>query len=214
MKRLVEQALALKASARGLVGGDPRSSIDIVASAVPRERPDLRGCSAPDGTVTILFTDIEGCSALTSRLGDVRAQEVLRSHNAIVRREVAAHGGLEVKSQGDGFMLAFASGAQALRCAIAAQRAFAAHGAERPDVAIRVRIGIHTGEAIREANDFFGKTVIVAARIAHEAQGGEILVSSMVRELAESTGQFAFDSGRDVELKGIAGTHRLFAVRW
>src|SRR5206468_1190921 len=78
--------------------------------------------AAPDGTVTILFTDIEGYTAMTERLGDLRAQEVLRAHNAIIREQVTAHGGFEVKSQGDGFMVAFSSARRAILCAIAMQR--------------------------------------------------------------------------------------------
>ncbi len=79
---------------------------------------------------------------------------------------------------------------------------------------IRVRIGLHTGEAIKEDEDFFGKNVILAARIAGQAQGGEILVSSLLKELTESGGDIAFGEGREVELKGLAGPHRVFEVVW
>ncbi len=77
-----------------------------------------------------------------------------------------------------------------------------------------MRIGLHTGEAIKEADDFFGKNVILAARIAAQAQGGEILVSSLLKELTESAGDIAFGEGRQVELKGLAGQHRVFEVGW
>jgi len=77
-----------------------------------------------------------------------------------------------------------------------------------------VRIGMHTGEAIKEADDFYGRNVILAARIAGEAQGGEILVSSLLKELTESAGDIAFGEGREVELKGLAGRHRVFQVAW
>ncbi|MDP3062632.1 MAG: adenylate/guanylate cyclase domain-containing protein, partial [Chloroflexota bacterium] len=79
---------------------------------------------------------------------------------------------------------------------------------------IRVRMGLHTGEAIKEGEDFFGKSVIVAARIAGQAKGGEILVSSLLKELTESAGEFAFGEGRAVSLKGISGKHRVFQVEW
>ena len=79
---------------------------------------------------------------------------------------------------------------------------------------IRVRIGLHTGEAIKEGDDFFGKHVNLAARVAGQAQGGEILVSSLLKELTESAGEFAFGDGRKVELKGISGKQRLFEVQW
>ncbi|MEE8346635.1 MAG: adenylate/guanylate cyclase domain-containing protein, partial [Dehalococcoidia bacterium] len=163
--------------------------------------------------VTILFSDIESSTAMTERLGDKRWLELLRGHNAIVRKRVAAHEGFEVKSEGDGFMLAFGSARKALACAIDIQRAFAERN-ESADEPIKVRIGLHTGEAIKEDEDFFGRNVILAARIASQAGGGEILVSSLLKELAESAGDIAFGDGREVELKGLAGTHRLFEVGW
>src|SRR5207237_206626 len=78
----------------------------------------------------------------------------------------------------------------------------------------RVRIGLHTGEPIREGDRFFGKTVILTARIAAQARGGEILVSTIMRQLAESAHAFTFGPARDLSLKGLAGTHRVFAVGW
>ncbi|HLA19356.1 MAG TPA: adenylate/guanylate cyclase domain-containing protein, partial [Dehalococcoidia bacterium] len=228
-------------------GIDPTAtgtSIDAVAAVVQSEQPDLRPHAAPDGTVTIMFSDIEGSTAMTERLGDQRWLNLLRGHNAIVRKRVAAHGGFEVKSEGDGFMLAFQSARRALQCAIDIQRAFAERNASLPAhpepvegraepqpsahastssaragrsvdaEPIRIRIGLHTGEAIKEGDDFFGKHVNLAARVAGQAVGGEVLVSSLLKELTESTGEFAFGEGREVELKGLAGPHRLFEVQW
>ena len=86
---------------------------------------------------------------------------------------------------------------------------------EGPGVrALLVRIGLHTGDAIREADDFFGRNVIVASRIAARARGGEIMVSALLKELTESAGEFLFDAGEDVELKGLTGTQRVYAVNW
>jgi class 3 adenylate cyclase len=214
MKRLVEKALTAKLRAQGIAPRAVAVSIDAVVSLVERERPDLRAHAAPDGTVTILFTDIEGSTAMTERLGDARARELIRAHNTIVRRQIAAHGGFEVKSQGDGFMIAFQSARRALRCATETQRAFAAYNAGHPEEPIRVRIGLHTGEAIREADDFFGKAVIEAARIAAGAAGGEILVSALSRELTEGAGEFAFGPLRQVELRGLTGPRQVSPVAW
>jgi class 3 adenylate cyclase len=219
MKTLVEKALALKLRAQGIDPMAPQTSIDAVASAVYVDKPDLPPAAvAPDGTVTILFSDIEGSTAMTERLGDQRWLGLLREHNVIVREQVAAHGGFEVKSEGDGFMLAFGSARKALECAADVQRAFAKRNdtAEEP---IRVRIGLHTGEAIKEADpdgqaDFYGKNVILAARIAGQAQGGEILVSSLLKELTESAGDVEFGKGREVELKGLLGTHQVHQIQW
>jgi uncharacterized protein (TIGR02246 family) len=189
------------------------TSIDTVASSVRSEQPDLRPHAAPDGTVTLFFTDIEGSSVMTERLGDVRWLELLHAHNALVRKQVRSHGGYEVKSEGDGYMIAFGSARRALQCAIAMQRDFAEHNAQAKEPML-VRIGLHTGEAIKDADDFFGRHVILAARIADEARGGEILVSGLVKELTASGGDIAFGEGRDVELKGLSGSQRVFAVTW
>jgi len=214
MKPLVERALALKLRAQGVAKDAFKTSIDRVEAAVQREPVDLRAHAAPDGTVTILFSDIEGSTAMTERLGDQRWLDILHAHNAIVREQVACHGGFEVKSQGDGFMLAFQSARRGLRCAVALQRAFAAYGQQHPDEPVRVRIGLHAGEVIKKADDFFGKNVILAARIAEQAKGGEILVSALLRELAESTGEFTFGETRSVHLKGLTGARQIAAVVW
>ena len=177
-----------------------------------RSRPDLSRAVSADGTVTVLFTDIEGSTQITEALGDAEWIHVLRAHNMIVRDQVAAHSGIEVKSQGDGFMLAFATAEDALSCAIEIQQALVQ---PLPDGhRLRVRIGLHTGEPIREEDDFYGKDVVLAARIAAEARGGEILVSRLVRDLTERSGLFSFTDPTDVELKGLSGMHSLSAVRW
>ena len=212
MRPLMERVLSRKMSLQGIDISSPQTSIDAVVSAVEVERPNLQPHAAPDGTVTVMFTDIEGSTAMTERLGDQKAQDVLRTRNRIVREQVAAHQGYEVKSQGDDFMVAFSSARRALQCAIAIQQTLVAHNAENPAEPIRVRIGLHTGEAIKEGEDFFGKSVILAARIASQAHGEQILVSSLLKALVESTGAFEFGDEREMELKGMAGTHHVFEV--
>jgi len=161
---------------------------------------------------TILFTDVEGSTALTQRLGDAKAREVLRAHERIVREALRAHGGSEVKSLGDGFMASFSSGTRALECAIAMQRAFAEHN-ESAEEPLRVRIGLNAGEPIAEEKDLFGMTVILAARIAAKAAGGEILAANVVRELAAGKG-FLFSDQGEVALRGFEDPVRLYEVRW
>jgi class 3 adenylate cyclase len=183
-----------------------------MALSVASERPSLRPAAAPDGTVTILFSDIEGSTALNERLGDVRWFELLGAHNRVVRDRVHAFGGFEVKAQGDGFMIAFPSARRAIQCARSIQEAIGRDLGEHPDGPVRVRIGLHTGEAIREESDFYGKNVVVAARITDVARGGEILASSVVKQLTESAGDVAFEDAREVELAGLAGTHAVYKV--
>jgi class 3 adenylate cyclase len=168
---------------------------------------------APSGLVTILFTDMEGSTTLTQRLGDARAQEVLRTHNRIVRDALKAHSGSEIKHTGDGIMASFASASRALECAIAIQRAFAQHNESNPDIPIRVRIGLNAGEPVAEEEDLFGTAVQLAARIAAKAEGEEILVSDTMRGLVAGKG-FLFADRGDVALRGFEDPARLYEVRW
>ena len=177
------------------------------------------------GFRTVLFTDVEGSTALTQRLGDAKARELLREHERIVREALAAHGGSEVKTMGDGFMASFGSATKALECAVAMQRAFEARNAgvgaqglaPLPEP-IRVRIGLNAGEPVAEEGpdgrgDLFGTAVNLAARIAAQAQGGEILVSNVVRELVAGKG-FLFSDREDAVLRGFEDPVRLYEVRW
>jgi len=212
MVGLTEEALAARLEAQGLSGLDTTTSIDFMIDAVASERPDIAAHAAADGKVTILFSDIEDSTLMTERLGDQRWLEVLRAHNALFRRLVNSHGGYEVKNQGDGFMLVFPDSRRAVECAIAIQRELADHDLVEGE-RLRVRMGMHAGEAIREEGDFFGRSVILAARIAAQACGGEILVSEALKERAEG-GSVQFGDGQDLELKGLAGTHRVFRADW
>jgi adenylate cyclase len=155
----------------------------------------------------ILFSDIEESTALNERIGDRAWVRLLGSHDKLVRRRVEKHGGYVVKSQGDGFMVAFADPEQAVRCSIDVQRSLR----KRPN-GIRVRIGVHMGKSVRRGDDLFGRNVAMAARVAGQAEGGEILVSEVVRDAVSDQDDIDFDEGRDVELKGFSGTHRLYAV--
>jgi class 3 adenylate cyclase len=166
----------------------------------------------PGAFRTVLFTDVEGSTALTQRLGDAKARELLREHERIVREALKAHGGAEVKTMGDGFMASFTSATKALECAIAMQRAFAQHNESAPEP-ISVRIGLNAGEPIVEDEDLFGTAVNLAARIAAQAQGGEILAANVVRELTVGKDFLYADRG-DVALRGFEDPVRLFEVRW
>ncbi len=161
---------------------------------------------------TILFTDVEGSTALTQRLGDARAREVLREHERIVREALKSHGGSEVKTMGDGFMASFSSATRALECAIAMQKAFAEHN-ETAEEPIKVRVGLNAGEPIAEDEDLFGTAVNLAARIAAKAEGGEILTSDTVRGLVAGK-RFLFANRGDTALRGFEDPVRLYEVSW
>lgn len=184
-----------------------------VADAVREERPDLSAETSPEGTVTIVFTDIEDSTRLTQALGDRAWLEILRAHNDLICAETARHQGTVVKGSGDGYMLAFSSARRALGCSAAIQRAIA-ETFDDPGSPIRVRIGVHTGEVLKDADDFFGTAVNQAARVASAAEGGQILTSGLVRALVEGDHDLVFTNGPEVELKGLTGTHRLHELAW
>ena len=168
---------------------------------------------APGALRTILFTDVEGSTALTDRLGDAAARDLLRAHERLVREALRTHGGEEVKALGDGFMASFGSASSALECAVDIQRAVARANATHPATPIRVRVGLNAGEPIAEAADLFGTAVNVAARLAAGAAGGEILVANVVRELAAGKG-FRFADRGEASLRGLAEPVRHWALDW
>jgi DNA-binding SARP family transcriptional activator/class 3 adenylate cyclase/tetratricopeptide (TPR) repeat protein len=165
-----------------------------------------------EGPVTILFTDVEASTDLRTRRGDQVAQHLLRDHEEIVRSQVEAHGGREVKALGDGFMVAFTSARRALSCAVGIQRTLEARRSELPEV--RVRIGLNTGEVVREGDDLYGQSVHAAARIAAKAAGGEILVSEVVKQLAGTSPDLVFRDRGQYRLKGFPERFRLYEVPW
>jgi adenylate cyclase len=189
-------------------GAAVRSSIEELADWAEVERPDLARLTR-DGNVVILFSDIEASTALNERMGDRAWVRVLERHDKLVRRLVEAHSGHVVKSQGDGFMVAFAHPDEAVGCGVAVQRALAGRARRMSPNTIRVRIGIHMGRSVRRGDDLFGRNVAMAARVAAQADGGEVLISEPVHE---AVGDVAVGRPRDVELKGFRGTHRLYPV--
>ncbi|HJP64672.1 MAG TPA: adenylate/guanylate cyclase domain-containing protein, partial [Actinomycetota bacterium] len=129
----------------------------------------------PTGTVTFVFTDIEGSTNLARTLGE-RWPEVLREHHAILRGAIRGHGGVDIRTEGDAFFAVFASASDAVAAAADAQRQVAAH--QWPaDGPIRVRMGMHTGEGRLSEGDYFGLDVHRAARIAAAGHGGQVLLS-------------------------------------
>jgi adenylate cyclase len=187
---------------------DPLQS---VSSWVDTIRPQLLPSLASDGTISLVFSDVEGSTALNVELGDARYHRVIRAHERLARGLARANDGRLVKSQGDGLMLAFKKPADAVRFAVAFQRALAEH---EGDVDLKVRIGIHTGEAQTRQGDFFGANVAFAARVCGEAKGGQILVSSSVRERVDGELDVALRRGSRSSLRGIPGRHRLHPVDW
>src|ERR1700722_17191804 len=193
-------------------GAAVRSSIEDLADWAAVERPDLARVTA-DGKVAILFSDIEESTALNERVGDRAWVKLIDEHDKLVRRLVKERSGHVVKSQGDGFMIAFAKAEQAVRCGIDMQHELQKDAQRKRHNGIRVRIGIHMGRSVRRGEDLFGRNGAMAARVAGQAGGGEILVSEAVREALDGASGITLCASREAELKGLQGTHQLYAVK-
>ena len=183
--------------------------IEPAAAETPKERQRPRAA----GLATILFTDIEGSTLLTQRAGDATAQELVRAHNAIVSDALGRHDGTEIKHTGDGIMASFPLASSALQAAIDIQRQVERYGEEHPESAFRVSIGLNAGEPVVEEQDLYGTAVQLAARICAQAEGEEILVSNVVRELAAGK-RFLFSDRGEFVAKGFEEPVRIFEVRW
>jgi class 3 adenylate cyclase len=170
---------------------------------------------APAATASVravLFTDLVGHTEMMSRLGDHKGREVLREHEQITREVLTRHNGTEVKTMGDGFMASFDSAQRALQCAVTLQRSFAEYSKSGP-TELKVRVGLNAGEPIAEEGDLFGTAVIMAARCAAEARGGEILATDVVRQLAGGRA-FEFADRGQFMLRGLEDAVRLYEVKW
>ena len=194
-------------------GGAIRSSINDLAGWAQVEQPDLVRLAGPDGSMSILFSDIEGSTELNERLGDKQWVRLLARHDATVRSAVERHQGHVVKTQGDGFMVAFTEPVQAVRTAVAVQQAFE-KGRRGGKATVLIRIGIHHGDVVHRDNDIFGRNVAQAARVAALASGGEILVSESVADAVDEYDDIVLTEEREVQLKGLSGDHVVTVVDW
>src|SRR3984893_2996879 len=191
------------------IGATVRNSVEDLAGWAQVERPDLARLAA-DGHVVIVFSDIEGSTQHNEALGDRGWVKVLERHNKLIYKLVDDHGGHVVKSQGDGFMIAFGDPEQAVLCSIEVQQAL--HDSADSG-AIRVRFGIHMGTSVRRGDDLFGLNVAMAARVAEQARGGEILVSDSVRDAIEGGPDIQVCTRREVEHRGLPASHKVYPVK-
>lgn len=195
------------------VGGLLRNSIEDLTHWAVEDRQAISKVAGPDGRVTLLFSDIEDSTSLNEQLGDKGWVRLLDVHDELVHRLVDRERGHVVKSQGDGFMIAFGEPDAAVRVATGLQHSITGTRSRTlRRTPIKVRVGIHSGKVVARDGDYFGLNVAMAARVAAQATGGEILVTDGVRDSVEDV---SFELRDDaVELKGIPGTHQLWAVDW
>ena len=191
-----------------LPGGDHVPMVgdqDAILDEVEEFLTGVRQSRQPDRVLsTVLFTDIVGSTERAAELGDQGWRDLLASHDAIVRRELARQRGREVKTVGDGFLATFDGPARAIRSAVAACRAVR-------EIGLQIRAGLHTGEVEVVGDDVGGLAVHIGARVAASAAPGEVLVSRTVRDLVVGSGIGFSDRGVH-ELKGVPGEWRLYAV--
>jgi class 3 adenylate cyclase len=197
---------------RGMLLG----SIDDLATWAMEDRNEIARIAAPDGTVTLMFSDIENSTSLNSEIGDEQWVKLLSAHDRLLQTYLDRHRGHVVKSQGDGYMVVFPTPELAIRASIGIQRALSAkrqrnrHLRRTP---IRVRIGLHVGTAIEREGDYFGRNVAMAARVAAMADGGDILVTDDIAEALADSADFRLVEDGTVELKGLPGEHHLWLVQ-
>ena len=169
---------------------------------------------AGPGTTTLVFTDLVASTELLDRLGDEAADQLRRAHFGLLRAVVAETGGEEIKSLGDGLMLAFSSAVDAVRCAVGIQEAISRYRSDHTAEPLEVRVGIHSGEPVHDEGDLFGSAVVVASRLCGQARGGQILASELVADLVGSRGGFHFSRIGPLALKGLSQPVGTVAVDW
>jgi class 3 adenylate cyclase len=179
----------------------------------PRAAPDAVAPAVDSGLRAIMFTDIVGSTEMTARLGDSAALELVRAHDALVRRGLEAYGGREIKHTGDGIMASFDNVANSVRAAADIQRRFAAYNADASET-LSVRIGIDAGEPVEDHNDLFGSTVQLASRLCSEAEANGIIVSGFARELCQEEDAARFVALGERRLKGFADKAQVFRFEW
>jgi class 3 adenylate cyclase/tetratricopeptide (TPR) repeat protein len=197
----------LRAVAEGL--GQP---VNASAPLTPETIIGSLAIGQTEGTVTIMFTDVEGSTRLLSTRGFTESHEIMRAYETIIDEKVAEHAGRRIKGLGDGFMISFGSVRHGVECALDIQRSIAEYSKQNPERKVKVRIGLNTGEVVEEAGDIFGAAVNVAARVASKARGGEILVSDVVRQLVGPVSEMTFDYRGRYKLKGFPDRWRLHQV--
>ena len=173
---------------------------------VDRQGNPVASQSIPSGVVAILFTDVQASTELMEELGQELGHATMRAELDRQQEAVERQGGYAVKRLGDGMMAAFGAPEPALRCAVAVQ------SDDARDAKVRIRVGLHTGEVVVDGGDYFGKTVIMAARITARAQGGEILLSEGSRATLEPPDGWRFGRTRRARLKGFSGWQRFVSV--
>lgn len=185
------------------------SSIDVIASALEPVGPALGRMSSPDGAVTLMLCDIADAPTAAEELGPERWEQLIRDHHLLVEQLISRHDGAVTRWQGDGFLASFSSAHAGLHAAVDLQRTFTAGPSS-----LAIRVGVHSGFVMGNPEQMMGRNVVLTARIAGRAEGGQILVSSTAKEYTETDPSFRFEPHGEYHFKGLHGEHEVFAVLW
>lgn len=202
--RIVQWHNSLPVPNEQMFGVGLTTSLGELLESIVDDGADLPLAGASEGTATLMFTDIVDSTVFAERIGDLRWSRLVVEHEKAIRTRVAEHQGHVVKMIGDGSMTVFDSARAAVRAGVGLQSSFSGE--------LLIRVGIHTGEVVRTAEDLLGTSVNKAARIAAAAAGGETLISSTVRDLIGLMPGVDIGRPRIVALKGLQDTHQLFPV--
>jgi len=194
------------------IAKQPEASADLAKALDGWNRPKSEETQST-GTIAVMFTDIVGSTQMTQTHGDAAAQEVVRTHNRIVRAALTMFDGREVKHTGDGIMASFNNTANGVEAAMYIQKQIATANSANPNLPLAVKVGINAGEPIVEDNDLFGTTVQLSARIVDKASSGQVLVSDTVRGICQGKGINFVNRGAR-EMKGFADPIALFEAVW
>ncbi|HTX10143.1 MAG TPA: adenylate/guanylate cyclase domain-containing protein [Solirubrobacteraceae bacterium] len=190
------------------------TSIDVIASALEPVIPTLGAVSSPDGALTLMLSDVADASSVAEQLGPDRWERLLADHRLMVDQVVGHHDGQVIRFEHDGFLASFNSAHSGLHTAVELQRTFSGRAGDTGATAIQVRVGLHSGFVIANPEQLMGRNVVLASRIAGQARGGEILVSSNVRQYTETDPSFRFELHGEYHFKGLHGEHTVYAVPW
>jgi adenylate cyclase len=190
------------------------TSIDVIGAALESVSPSAGWLSSPDGAVTLMLSDIADAAAVATEMGPERWEQLLGDHHLLVQRLLAHHDGQVVRFEQDGFLATFNSAHGGVYAALELQRTFGGPAAEDsggPPIALR--IGLHSGFVIGNPGEPLGRNVVLATRIAGLARGGEVLVSSNLKEYTETDPTLAFTERGEHHFKGLHGEHSVYDVR-
>jgi adenylate cyclase len=185
------------------------TSIDVIASALEPVTPALGRMSSPDGAVTLMLSDIADADQAAEQLGPERWEQLVRDHHLLVERLVASHDGQVMKFQDDGFLASFNSAHAGMHAAADLQRTFSAGQSS-----LAIRVGLHSGFVMGDPEQPLGRNVVLASRIAGQAKGGEILVSSSAKEYTQTDPSFRFEEHGEYHFKGLHGEHVVYSLLW